>query len=84
MKKEPWQHAWGTTHNLQLDDLAIDLDGTDFLKHRLSVVPRGIAQTGESITAKGVTHKIDTDCANVCLGVGIVSKTQEQAGLANA
>jgi len=44
--------------NLQLDDLAIDLDGTDF--------------------------KIDTDCANVCLGVGIVSEAQEQAGLADA
>lgn len=70
-----WGRGW-TAYDLQLHGLAIELNGPDFLCHESASIL-------SSPQRKTDAYKVDTDCGNVGLGVGVIGKSQEQARLSN-
>jgi hypothetical protein len=54
------------TYNLELDGLAVQFDGADFLRH----IVRNTILVNSSIT-----YKIYSDGGNIRLGVGVVSES---------
>ena len=70
--------------DLQLDGLAVELDGADFLR-------RGGGETNESVRTFWGTagcdrqaHKVHADGTDVALCVCVISKAEKQAGLSDA
>lgn len=63
-------------YDLQLHGLAIELNGPDFLCH----VSATLVLSAER---KSDAYKVDADCGDVGLGVGVIGKSQEQTRLSN-
>ena len=63
------------TYNLELNGLAVQLDGSDFL-------PSIGVSLGSRLSSFG-TYEVDTNRGNVGLRVGIIGKSQQQAGLSD-
>lgn len=65
------------TYNLQFHGLAVQFDGADFLVTRRQ-------RWSTAWSSHRGTYKVHTDGGDVAFCVGVIGKTQQQAGLSNA
>jgi hypothetical protein len=66
------------TYNLKFHGLAVEFDGTDFLRHvsKHNIPARSPAESKS-------TYEVNTDSRNVAFRVGVIGETEQQARLSN-